>query len=116
MNEAGCIFCEIAAGQRPATILYQNDRVLAFKDLRPKAPTHVLIIPREHIATLNDIKPAHQSLMGELFLVAKELAQQLGLAEKGYRTVFNCNRDAGQEIYHLHLHLMGGRQFYWPPG
>ncbi|MDZ7263764.1 MAG: histidine triad nucleotide-binding protein [candidate division KSB1 bacterium] len=116
MKAAGCIFCEIAAGERAATILFENERVLAFKDIRPKAPTHVLIIPREHIATLNDITPEHQELMGEIFLVAKALAQQLGLAQKGYRTVFNCNRDAGQEVYHLHLHLMGGRQFYWPPG
>jgi histidine triad (HIT) family protein len=116
MKNDGCIFCEIIEGKRPATIVYQTEQVIAFKDIRPKAPTHILIIPKEHIPTLNDILPEHQNLIGEMFVVAKELANQIGFAEQGYRTVFNCNRDAGQEVYHLHLHLLGGRQFYWPPG
>lgn len=116
MAADNCIFCEIAQGRRPATIVHQTENVVAFKDVRPQAPIHILIIPREHIPTLNDLTPAHQAVMGELFLVAKELANKLGVAETGYRTVFNCNRDSGQEIYHLHLHLLAGRRFYWPPG
>ncbi len=116
MMSQNCIFCEIAQGKRPARIAHQTEKVIAFKDIRPQAPIHILIIPKEHIPTLNDLTPEHQDLIGELFLVAKELAQQLGIAEKGYRTVFNCNRDAGQDVYHIHLHLLGGRQFYWPPG
>ena len=116
MKKENCIFCEIAQGKKPATIVHQTDNVIAFKDIRPKAPIHILIIPKEHIPTLNDLEPKHQNVMGEIFLIVKKLAQELGLAEKGYRTVFNCNRDAGQDVYHIHLHLLGGRQFYWPPG
>jgi histidine triad (HIT) family protein len=116
MKSQDCLFCEIVQGKRPATILHQTERVIAFKDIRPQAPIHLLVIPKEHIATLNDIAPEHQDLIGELFVVAKEMAQKLGVAEKGYRTVFNCNRAAGQDVYHIHLHLLAGRQFYWPPG
>lgn len=116
MMSQNCIFCEIAQGKRPAPIVHQTEKVIAFKDIRPQAPIHILVIPKEHIPTLNDLAPGHQDLIGEIFLVAKELAQQLGIAEQGYRTVFNCNRDAGQDVYHIHLHLLGGRQFYWPPG
>ncbi len=116
MKDRGCIFCEIVERKRPAAILHETERLIAFKDIRPQAPIHVLIIPKEHIATLNDLTPAHQELMGEIFLVAKELAQKMGVAETGYRTVFNCNRDSGQEVYHIHLHLLAGRRFYWPPG
>lgn len=116
MRTENCIFCEIVQGKKLASIVHQTENVIAFKDTRPKAPVHILIIPKEHIPTLNDVRPEHQNIMGEIFLVVKELAQELGLAEQGYRTVFNCNRDAGQDIYHIHLHLMGGRQFYWPPG
>lgn len=116
MKSQSCIFCEIAQGKRPATILHQTERVIAFKDIRPQAPIHLLIIPKEHIPTLNDLAPIHQDLIGEMFLVAKELAQQLGVAERGYRTVFNCNQEAGQEVYHIHLHLLAGRPMYWPPG
>ena len=116
MNTEKCIFCEIVQGKKPAEIVHQTENVIAFNDIRPKAPVHILIIPKQHIPTLNDIKPEHQNVMGEIFLVVKELAQKLGLAEKGYRTIFNCNRDAGQDVYHIHLHLLGGRQFYWPPG
>lgn len=116
MKSENCIFCDIVHGEKPATIVHQSDKVLAFKDIRPQAPIHILIIPKEHIATLNDLTPDDQDLIGEMFLVATALAKKLGLAEQGYRTVFNCNRDAGQEVYHIHLHLLGGRQFYWPPG
>ncbi len=116
MKSKKCIFCEIVQGEKPATIVHETDHVLAFKDIRPQAPTHILIIPKEHISTLNDLTTEHQNLIGEILLVATELAKKLGLAEPGYRTVFNCNRDAGQDVYHIHLHLLGGRQFYWPPG
>ena len=116
MNKNRCIFCDIVANKLNADIVYRSDSVIAFKDIHPKAPVHILIIPKEHIPTLNDLKPNHQNLIGEMFLAAQEIAQKFGLAENGYRTVFNCNRDAGQEVYHIHLHLLGGRQFHWPPG
>ena len=116
MNSQHCIFCEIIQGKRPATVVHETEKVIAFKDIRPQAPVHILIIPKEHIPTLNDIDQNHQDLMGEFFLVAKEIAKEFGIAEKGYRTVFNCNRDAGQDVFHIHLHLLGGRQLYWPPG
>lgn len=116
MKANNCLFCQIVQGLQPATIVHQTENLVAFKDIRPQAPIHILIIPREHIPTLNDLTPSHQQLMGEIFLVAKELAKKLGVAESGYRTVFNCNRDSGQEIYHIHLHLLAGRRFYWPPG
>lgn len=111
-----CIFCRIATGELPATKLYEDEAVLAFRDLHPQAPTHILIIPRRHIATLNDLGPEDGELVGRMFLVAKQLAATEGLAEAGYRTVFNCNKAGGQEVYHIHLHLLGGRQMRWPPG
>lgn len=111
-----CIFCKIAAGELPAAKLYEDESVLAFRDLHPQAPTHILIIPRRHIATLNDLEPGDAELVGRIFLVAKQLAEQEGLAEAGYRTLFNCNKAGGQEVYHIHLHFLGGRQMQWPPG
>jgi len=111
-----CIFCDIIHKKLPANIAYESERVLAFHDIRPQAPVHLLIIPKEHIATLNDLNPEHTTVIGEIFLVARNLAAELGFADRGYRTVFNCNRDAGQEVYHIHLHLLAGRSFYWPPG
>jgi len=116
MKIGNCIFCNIVEGKQPADIVYETERIMAFKDIRPKAPIHILVIPKEHIATLNDITVKHQNLIGEIFLVVKDLAKQFGLAEKGYRTVFNCNRDAGQDVYHIHLHILGGRKLFWPPG
>jgi len=116
MKSDQCIFCEIAQRSLPAEIVYQSENIIAFKDIRPRAPVHILIIPREHIPTLNDLEDGHQHLVGEMFLVARDIAKDLGLAERGYRTVFNCNHDAGQEVYHIHLHLLGGRKFGWPPG
>lgn len=116
MISQNCIFCEIIQGTRPAKVVHETEKVIAFKDIRPQAPVHILIIPKEHIPTLNDINQNNQDLMGEIFIVAKNLAEEFGLTEKGYRTVFNCNRDAGQDVFHIHLHLLGGRQFYWPPG
>lgn len=111
-----CLFCKIVAGQIPAAIVYQDDRVVAFKDINPQAPTHILIVPRVHLATLNDLAPADDGIVGEMVRRAAAIAKEHGHAERGYRTVFNCNADAGQTVFHIHLHLLGGRTFGWPPG
>ncbi len=111
-----CLFCKMVAGEIQPDVVRETDEVLAFRDINPQAPTHILIIPKRHIATLNDITPEDAGLVGRLFTVARELAVSEGIAESGYRCVFNCNRDAGQEVFHLHLHLLGGRRFSWPPG
>ncbi len=113
---AGCIFCQIIEGQIPADIVFQNDHVVAFRDINPQAPTHLLIIPKHHISTLNDLTPEHGGLLSAMFQAAVDLANQEGIDESGYRTVFNCNQDGGQEVYHIHLHLLGGRKMTWPPG
>jgi histidine triad (HIT) family protein len=110
------IFSRIIRREIPATIVFENDRILAFRDINPQAPVHILIIPKKPIATLNDVAPEDAPLIGELFMVATELALAEGIASSGYRTVFNCNSAGGQEVYHLHLHLLGGRQMTWPPG
>ena len=109
-----CIFCKIAQRAMPANIVYEDDLVVGFQDIRPVAPVHLLIIPRKHIPTLNDVTSGDHPLISQLFEVAKTLAEQFGIQENGYRTVFNCNADAGQTIYHLHLHLIGGRILSWP--
>ena len=96
--------------------MYENEYVLAFNDINPTAPTQILIIPKEHISTLNDLEDNHNQTMGEIFLAAKEIAAEKGFAESGYRTIFNCNDDGGQTVYHIHLHLIGGRKMTWPPG
>ena len=111
-----CLFCKIRDGEIPGDIVYENDHVLAFNDINPVAPTHILIIPKEHISTLNDLEENHTQTMGELFLAAKEIASKEGLSASGYRTVFNCNEDAQQTVFHIHLHLIGGRKMTWPPG
>lgn len=105
-----CIFCQIINKTIPATIIYEDEQVIAFDDIHPKAPVHKLIVPKEHIATINDLQPAHNGLMGHLFQVAKKLAKELDIDQTGYRVVMNCNRDAGQIVFHLHMHLMGGRK------
>jgi len=110
------IFSKIIRREIPADIVYEDNEVLAFKDINPQAPVHILIIPKKPIATLNDIQPEDAPLIGKLFLVAKQIAAEQGFAEQGYRTIFNCNRDGGQEVYHIHLHLLAGRSFAWPPG
>ncbi len=97
-------------------IVYESDVVLAFRDINPQAPTHVLVVPKEHIATINDLDSSHAKMMGELFIAAQQVAAQEGLAERGYRTVMNCNQGAGQTVFHLHLHVLGGRPLTWPPG
>ena len=113
---ADCLFCKVVAGQVPATVVFQNDHVVAFKDITPRAPTHVLIVPRRHLATLNELSPGDDALVGEMVRAAAAIAKEQGLAERGYRTVFNCNADAGQTVFHIHLHLLGGRPMTWPPG
>ena len=111
-----CLFCKIVAGQIPGAIVYQDDRVVAFKDINPQAPMHVLVVPRRHIATLNDLAPEEDGLVGEMVRRAAALAKEHGHADRGYRTVFNCHADAGQTVFHIHLHVLGGRSFTWPPG
>ncbi len=110
------VFSKIIAKQIPADIVYEDEQVLAFRDIQPQAPIHVVIIPKKPIATLNDIVPEDAELIGRLFLAAKQVAYDLGIAENGYRTVINCNRDGGQYIFHVHMHLLGGREMGWPPG
>ncbi len=111
---ADCLFCKMVTGEIKPDVVFENDSVLAFKDINPQAPVHILIIPKRHIATLNDLNDA--LLAGQLLQAAVKVAKQEYLAEDGYRTVFNCNKMGGQEVYHLHLHLLGGRQMMWPPG
>jgi len=106
-----CLFCQIRDGKVPAEIVYQDEQVVAFKDAHPKAPLHDLVIPRQHIATLNDLGPEHRELIGHMHLVAARLAREAGFADSGYRTVLNCNRGAGQTVFHLHLHVIGGGRF-----
>ena len=111
-----CIFCKIAEGEIPAEVVYETPEVVAFRDLNPQAPTHILVIPRKHIPTTNDLAEADAHLVGKLYLAAKEIARVEGIAEAGYRTVVNCNAGAGQTVFHIHLHLLGGRPMGWPPG
>jgi len=113
---ADCLFCKIVAGQIPGSVVFQNEHVVAFRDITPRAPTHVLIVPRRHIATLNDLTPEDDALVGEVVRAAAAVAKEQGLADRGYRTVFNCNAEAGQTVFHIHLHLLGGRPMSWPPG
>ena len=112
----GTIFTKIINKEIPADILYENENVLAFRDINPQAPTHILIIPKKHISTINDFNPNDSELIGEMFLVAQKLAKTENINSTGYRTVFNCNEDGGQTVYHIHLHLLGGRKLGWPPG
>lgn len=111
-----CIFCRIVAGEIPATQVYETDQVYAFRDIHPRAPTHILVVPKKHIPTLNELANEDLQLAGELMLAARTIAAQEGIAENGYRLAVNCNADGGQEVYHLHLHLLGGRKLSWPPG
>jgi histidine triad (HIT) family protein len=111
-----CLFCKIRDGGIPATVTYRDDRVLAFRDIGPKAPVHQLIIPLEHIATLADTDPSHEALLGHLMVTAARLAREAGHGDKGFRVVMNSGVGAGQTVFHLHLHLLAGRSFGWPPG
>ena len=114
MND--CLFCQIVKREIPASIVYEDDRVLAFNDINPQAPTHILVIPKQHVATLNDLSPDHDAMVGELVRRAAAIAKDRGLSAGGFRTVFNTNREAGQTVFHVHLHLIGGRRLTWPPG
>tara|TARA_Y200000002_G_C22668373_1_gene658931 strand:+ start:392 stop:733 length:342 start_codon:yes stop_codon:yes gene_type:complete len=110
------IFSKIINKEIHADILFENDKILAFRDTSPQAPVHFLVIPKKEIRTINDINEEDKSLIGELFIVAKEIAKKEGISEKGYRTIFNCNEYGGQTVYHIHLHVLGGRRLEWPPG
>ena len=116
MNSSDCLFCKILKNEIPADFIFESEHAVAFRDINPQAPTHALIIPRQHIATINDLNAENADIVGNLFLAAKEIAGQEGLADAGYRVVMNCNEGAGQTVFHLHLHLLGGRGLNWPPG
>jgi histidine triad (HIT) family protein len=111
-----CLFCKIVNREVPASIVYEDDRVLAFNDINPQAPVHILIVPKRHIASLNDLHPDHDAIVGELVRRAAAIAGEREISAGGFRTVFNTNRDAGQTVFHIHLHLLGGRSLEWPPG
>ncbi len=111
-----CLFCKFVAGEIQPDVVYEDDEVLAFRDVNPQAPVHILVIPKRHIATLNDLQGEDAELVGRLYLAAQKVAEQEGIAEAGYRTLINCNALAGQTVFHIHLHLLGGRRMTWPPG
>lgn len=111
-----CLFCKLAKGEITSDIVYVDDDVIAFRDIHPQAPHHILVIPRRHIATVNDAKPEDTTLIGKLTLAAQRVAKDLGVAEDGYRLVMNCNDHGGQTVFHVHLHLLAGRPMHWPPG
>jgi histidine triad (HIT) family protein len=113
---SSCLFCRIIAGEIPAARVHEDDEMIAVNDINPQAPMHVLIVPRLHLATLNDLEPGHDGLVGSMVRRAAAIARERGFAEGGFRTVFNCNAGAGQSVFHIHLHLLGGRTFGWPPG
>ncbi len=111
-----CIFCKIAKGEIPSNIIYEDDKVLAFKDLNPQAPVHILIIPKEHIESPNFIDEDNSHIIAHIFVIINKLVKQLGIADEGYRIVNNCGENGGQTVSHLHFHLLGSRKFSWPPG
>jgi histidine triad (HIT) family protein len=111
-----CFFCRIVAGEMPAKLVHEDDMLVAFHDINPQAPVHVLVVPRRHIATLNELSADDDVLVGAMLRRAAVIARDMDIAARGYRTVFNCNREAGQTVFHLHLHVLGGRPMRWPPG
>lgn len=111
-----CLFCKIINKTIPANIVHEDERVVAFRDISPQAPTHILIIPKKHISTINDAEQDDKVLLGHMTLTAQQIAHTEGIAEDGYRLVMNCNAEGGQTVYHIHMHLLGGRQMTWPPG
>jgi histidine triad (HIT) family protein len=115
-NPANCLFCNVVARAVPAQIVYENDAVLAFKDIRPVAPVHALVVPKKHIVGIHDATSEEGVLLGQVLLAARDVAEQLGLAPEGYRLVINQGLNAGQSVFHLHCHVMGGRPMAWPPG
>lgn len=111
-----CIFCKIAAGEIPSDIVYKDEQMIAFRDIHPQAPVHILIIPERHIETVLDLKTVDDKLVGKMILLANRLAKEEGIDADGFRLVFNCRQYGGQDVYHIHLHLLGGRRMSWPPG
>lgn len=111
-----CLFCKMVNGDIQPGIVFQNDRVLAFRDINPQAPTHLLIIPKQHITSLNEMDAAQSAVLADMYMAAQAIAAESGIAASGYRTVINCGDDGGQTVFHLHLHLLGGRSLTWPPG
>lgn len=116
MSESTCLFCRILSGEIPSTKVFEDNVAYAFKDINPQAPTHVLIVPKEHIDSLNDISQGDEAMLGYLLRLAPKIANQLGVAESGFRAVINTGSDGGQSVDHLHIHLLGGRSLVWPPG
>ncbi len=112
----GCLFCEIAEKKRPAKLIYEDDLVIAFEDINPQAPVHCLIVPKKHIATSLEIEKEDNELVGHLFQIGNKIAKAKGIAERGFRLVMNCNPESGQTVFHIHLHILGGRFMNWPPG
>ena len=113
---ADCLFCKMVAGQIKPDTVYEDENILAFRDISPQAPMHVLVIPKRHISTLNDLVEDDAQLVGQLTLAAAKVAEQEGVADSGYRTVMNCNADGGQTVFHIHMHVLAGRSLIWPPG
>ncbi|HKL75881.1 MAG TPA: histidine triad nucleotide-binding protein [Halanaerobiales bacterium] len=111
-----CLFCKISSGKTDTELIYEDEKVVAFEDINPKAPVHMLIVPKKHISTLNNLKMTDKELIGHIYQVAAALAEKNGIAQDGYRIVSNCNEDGGQTVFHVHFHLLGGRQLQWPPG
>jgi histidine triad (HIT) family protein len=111
-----CLFCKIIEREIPGSIVYEDDRVIAFNDIKPQAPTHVLIVPKRHIESLNELQPGDDQIVGELIRRAAAIAKERGVSAGGFRTVFNTNGDGGQTVFHIHVHLLGGRRMQWPPG
>ena len=116
MSDMDCLFCKVASGDIPATLVHEDDDLVAFRDISPQAPVHILVIPREHVASLDVAEEGHGGLLGRMLLTARDLARSEGIAEDGYRTVLNVGADGGQTVHHIHLHLLGGRALRWPPG
>ena len=111
-----CLFCKMVNGDIPADVVFENDHVFAFNDINPQAPHHFLVVPKKHISTINDLTDADDAVVGQLYMAAKQVAADMGIAEQGYRAVMNCNAGAGQTVFHIHLHVLGGRALTWPPG
>jgi len=116
VSDDNCLFCSIARGDIPADIIHDDEHTVAFRDINPQAPLHALVIPKKHVATINDLEPGDGETVGRLYLAAKKIAADEGVAEEGFRVVMNCNRGAGQTVFHIHLHVLGGRRLDWPPG
>ena len=114
--EQNCLFCKIIAGEIPSECVYTDDNFYAFKDINPGAPTHILIVPRKHIARINEVQPEDTALIGNMILRANKIVEDENLVERGFRYVINCNEDGGQTVFHVHLHILGGRALHWPPG